>query len=145
VHERVPTAELLVVGAVSDSLPTVPPGVRLLGKVADLRPLYESCRVAINPAVAGTGVKIKTLEALAHLRPIVTWPNGIDGVSRELAELCMVASDWQSFANRVVDTLVDPRPSWFSDRERDTARREGSAAHVYAALGDEIRQFFARA
>ncbi len=144
VRELVPAAELLVVGGVGDSLLGLPPGVRTLGKVADLRPLYQACRVAINPAVAGTGVKIKTVEALAHLRPVVTWPNGVDGLSPELARLCLTAHDWYSFAGHVARTLTDNRPTWFSEGDREMLRREGSPAHVYAGLGNEIQTFFAR-
>jgi hypothetical protein len=144
VRDMVPTAELLVVGGVGDSLLPPPPGVRTLGKIADLKPLYQACRAAINPAVAGTGVKIKTLEALAHLRPIVVWPNGADGLSPQLASLCLTAHDWQSFANHLARALTDDRPTWFAEGDRETLRREGAAAHVYAGLGDEIQMFFTR-
>ena len=54
VRERVPAAELKVVGAVGESIGVPPPGVTILGTVADLGPLYSASRVVINPTVAGT-------------------------------------------------------------------------------------------
>src|SRR5581483_3395143 len=97
IRRDVPDAELLVAGKVGRFLPADVPGVMRLGTVDDLDPLYEQARVVINPAVAGTGLKIKTLEALCHFRPIITWPNGTDGLAPELAALCTVASDWHDF------------------------------------------------
>ena len=57
-------------------------GVRVLGLVDDLTARYQEAALVINPVVAGTGLKIKMLEALCHLRPIVTWPAGVDGLDR---------------------------------------------------------------
>ena len=58
------------------------PGARLTvaGAVDDVAPLYREAALVINLVVAGTGAKIKTIEALCHLRPIVTRPSGIDGL-----------------------------------------------------------------
>jgi hypothetical protein len=76
------------------------------GVVDDVAPLYREARVAINPAVAGTGLKIKTMEALQHLRPIITFPHGVDGVTdADLLGLCHVVGDWYEFAWRTVDVL----------------------------------------
>ena len=55
--------ELLVAGRICRTVERPPEGVRLLGLVDDLQPLYEQAKVTINPAVAGTGMKIKTAES----------------------------------------------------------------------------------
>jgi hypothetical protein len=64
--------------------------------------------VVINPVVAGTGAKIKTIEALCHLRPVVTWPAGVDGLHPRLAAGCVVTHDWFEFSNAVVEALARP-------------------------------------
>ncbi len=143
VRARVPDAELMVVGPVGETLALVPAGVTVAGRVGDLSRVYRECRVVVNPAVAGTGLKIKTIEALAHLRPIVTWPNGVDGLSPALAALCRTADDWYSFSDLVVELLTDDRPSWFSASDRDLLRNEGAPNHVYADVGRAIHAFFA--
>ncbi len=46
--------------------------VTLLGRVGTLDELYEQCDVVINPERGGTGLKIKTLEALAASMPFTS-------------------------------------------------------------------------
>ncbi|WP_183187701.1 glycosyltransferase [Ancylobacter tetraedralis] len=84
IRDAIPEAELQVAGSLGRAVPFGTEGVRALGFIDDLTPVYAGARLVINPAVAGTGIKIKTLEAMAHLRPLVTWPSGVDGVAPEL-------------------------------------------------------------
>src|SRR5206468_8864380 len=123
IRRDVPDAELLLVGKIGRTLADEVPGIVRLGVVDDLRPLYRKARVVINPAVAGTGVKIKTLEALCHLRPIVTWPSGTDGLAPELATLCATVQDWHEFSRRVVGFLVAEVPALLSSADRNTIVR----------------------
>jgi glycosyltransferase involved in cell wall biosynthesis len=138
IRREVPDAELLVAGKVSDRFDAEVPGVVVLGPVDNLRPLYSQARVVINPAVAGTGLKIKTLEALGHLRPIVAWPNGTDGLARELAAFCVTVQDWYEFSRRVAVLLAAPEPPLFSRADRDTISRLTSPATVYREMTEAI-------
>jgi hypothetical protein len=141
IHRDVPDAELLVVGNVNRALSVETPGVIQLGPVDDLDALYREARVIINPAVAGTGLKIKTLEALCHFRPIVTWPTGTDGLAPELAALCVTAQDWYEFSRRVGAVLAATEPVPFSDKQRNTIVSLTSPASVYRAMTDAIEAF----
>jgi hypothetical protein len=134
IRRDVPDAELLVAGKVSSTMDGDVSGVIRLGAVDDLRPLYGQARVVINPAVAGTGLKIKSLEALGHLRPIVTWPNGTDGFSPELAAFCVTVVDWYEFSRRVAGLLAAEEASLFSRADRDTIIRLTSPATVYGPM-----------
>ncbi|MGO9173866.1 MAG: glycosyltransferase [Rhodomicrobium sp.] len=78
-HTQRPRARLLVGGEVSRRLPDCP-GMEKLGIVNDLREFYEKIDIAINPMLAGTGLKIKTLEAIAHYRCVVATPVGAAGL-----------------------------------------------------------------
>jgi hypothetical protein len=140
VRAAIPDAELVLAGRIAETLHLDEPGVVRLGLVADLKPLYGEARVVINPSVAGTGLKIKTLEALSHLRPIVTWPSGVEGLSDELMALCTTAGDWYEFATRVSEFLVSDPPRVFSDRGRDTIVREMSPRAVYGPFSEAIRE-----
>jgi O-antigen biosynthesis protein len=63
---------LTVVGAVHpESTELEIPGVRLLGKVDDLRPLYDRARVFVSPIRFSAGLPIKILEAAAAGLPVV--------------------------------------------------------------------------
>jgi glycosyltransferase involved in cell wall biosynthesis len=144
IREQVPEAELRIAGAVCDAFENLPAGVEALGRVDDLDALYRTARVVINPALAGTGVKIKTVEALSHLRPIVTWPTGVDGLPQELRNLCDVASDWFEFVSRVVSRLAHDRAEAFSPEERRVLERAISPQAVYADLLDSINALLRR-
>jgi hypothetical protein len=140
IHQRVPHAELFVAGSVSRAMTGRDvPGVRVLGLVDDLTACYQEAALVINPVVAGTGLKIKMLEALCHLRPIVTWPAGVDGLDPALAELCHVASDWYAFSEQVVRVLTTRAHAGFSAEERAVIARLVSPEHVYAPLDAAFR------
>ena len=111
VRRQVPGAELHVVGDVGTAIHLLPEGVQVLGRVENLEQVYARARVVINPTVAGTGLKIKTVEALCHLRPVVTFPAGVDGIGDVASLFCSVATDWYSFAQHVSRLLreeIDP-------------------------------------
>jgi Glycosyl transferases group 1 len=139
IREQVKDAELLVAGAVSAAIEKELPGVQALGLVPDLSELYQHVRVVINPARAGTGVKIKTVEALSHSRPIVTWPAGVDGLPRDLRSLCDVVNDWPEFGRRVVARLLEDRTEAFEPTERRCIERATSPDLVYAELSVNLR------
>ncbi|MFG1432370.1 FkbM family methyltransferase [Xanthobacter sp. V2C-8] len=139
VRAAVPDARLHVVGSVGKDLTGHEPNVRWLGHVDDLDAAYAEARLVINPAVAGTGLKIKTLEALSQLRPIVLWPSGVDGVSPELRVYCLCVTDWFQFARSVIHTLADPAAGNRLLDARDTIATLLSQSHVYAEFGEFLK------
>jgi SAM-dependent methyltransferase len=144
VRERVPDAELLVAGDVSQAIGEEPPGVRALGRVEDLGALYRMARVIINPTIAGTGIKIKTIEALTYYRPIVTWPTGVDGLPQALKDLCDVVEDWYEFGARIASRLVNVRDEAFTAAERTLIEQVTSPNVVYAGLSSALRELWER-
>jgi Glycosyl transferases group 1 len=139
VREAVPGARTWIAGPVCDAIEPGLPGVELLGRVDSLDALYGEARVVVNPAIAGTGVKIKTLEALAHGRPPVVWPSGVDGLGPQLAKLCDVAESWFDFAHRVVRQLSRPTDSLLSpDEIRVLLSPEVVYAELRAALAARL-------
>jgi hypothetical protein len=145
IQREVPDARLRIAGKVCSAVQDGPSGVELLGPVEDLTALYREAKLAINPAIAGTGLKIKTVEALCHLRPIVTWPAGVDGMEAELAKLCQPVTDWRQFSRQVVEILSDPRREWFSHAQEELIRRHLAAEHVYSHLDKRLKAFFGHA
>jgi hypothetical protein len=129
-----PEAELLVAGKICRTVEIAPENVHLLGLVDSLEPLYQRATVTINPAVAGTGLKIKNAESLSRFRPIVSWPSGVDGFQPELAVLCDVAHDWPEFAAHVARILRDSRKNWFSTEQQLQIRRLLSPDTIYKPI-----------
>jgi hypothetical protein len=137
IRER-PSAELIVGGAVSEFVPEESPNVIPLGYVDSLDGLYRDCRIVVNPTVAGTGLKIKTLECLAHWRPLVTWPNGVEGLSGELRQLCSVVSDLYEFYLVIAKALSESPREGFTEDERRTIRYSLSGLVVYRELEEVL-------
>jgi SAM-dependent methyltransferase len=72
IREALDEVSLTVVGAVHpESTELEIPGVRLLGQVEDLRPLYDRARLFVSPIRFSAGIPIKVLEAAAAGLPVV--------------------------------------------------------------------------
>lgn len=74
-----PPAELLIVGRLQRSYPTVP-NVTYAGFVADLREVYTAESVLLTPAFAAGGVKTKVIEAFAYGCPVLGNHATFDGL-----------------------------------------------------------------
>jgi len=138
IHREVPEAELRVVGTVGSQVDVDDPAVKIVGRIDDLAAAYAEARVVINPAFAGTGLKIKTVEALCYLRPIVVWPSGVDGVGAEARALCHIATDWYSFARHVIRLCNKEDATQALISNRDEIRQSFSGDTVYRALGTAL-------
>lgn len=144
VRGRVPSAQLRVAGGVGRAVPPGTAGVHVLGHVQDLAVEYAKARVAINPTVAGTGLKIKTVESLAHLTPVVGWPHGRDGLSDSLSAFVYEAKDWQDFADAVV-RMLERSEAPFGATDVDAVGKELSSEVVYRTLDARLERFFSGA
>jgi glycosyltransferase involved in cell wall biosynthesis len=128
-----PDAEFVVVGTVVRSVRYPDLRVHFAGVIDDLAACYRDARVVINPSVAGTGLKVKTVESVAYGRPIVTFPNGVEGIGEPLRDLCHVASDWYEFAEKVV-ALLDTVGTARTDGTRRLIKTLLEPGAVYAEL-----------
>jgi hypothetical protein len=140
----VPDARLAVAGKLGRVVPCGTRGVDILGHVEDLSACYARARVVVNPAAAGTGLKVKTVEALSHLRPIVAWPNGVDGLPPDVAPFVPAVEDWLEFAERVSGWLRTSRPA-FDDYAAALIQQQLSADYVYADVVACLSRLFAEA
>jgi len=134
VRREVPDAELRVIGSVGDAAEAWSSDIRILGRVDDLAAAYAQARVVINPAVAGTGLKIKTVEAVSHRRPIVLWPSGVEGIAPPARTMCHVATDWFEFAQRVIGLLRRHDDAAAVTQQRQEITDHFAPDHVYAPL-----------
>jgi hypothetical protein len=140
VRAAVPDAELRVIGAVGEAITAPPSGVTIVGRAERIEGEYRAARAAINPAIAGTGLKVKTIEALGHLRPIVTWPAGVDGLGPIGRRFCDVASSWTDFAHGLVRLLSTTSTLSAMAAHRDVLARTLAAGAVYGPLGRVLDQ-----
>jgi len=110
VRRAVPDAEFWIVGR--DPVPEVKalsslPGVRVTGRVEDVRPYYAKAKVAVALFRYGGGTKLKVLEAMALGVPVVATPVGCQGIEVTPGKHLFKEDNEEAFAQRVVNLLQD--------------------------------------
>ncbi len=108
VRRRVPDAELWLVGGIGERVGHAVPGVRRLGFVDALGDLYRRAAVVINPQQFGTGLSIKSVDALLHGRPLVTTASGARGLEEGAGSAFRQAESAEQFGAILVELLRDP-------------------------------------
>jgi glycosyltransferase involved in cell wall biosynthesis len=111
-----PKASLHIAGKLGLSLrdrlaDSLPDGACVVGWIDDLQAFYRGLRLVVNPVIRGTGLKIKTVEALAHARPIVSFAVGLEGISPPQQLPWFEVADPRTMAERCIDLLQDPQLS----------------------------------
>jgi glycosyltransferase involved in cell wall biosynthesis len=109
IRQAVPAARLLVAGSICRVLKPGTDGVELLGEVDDVKEAYARAAVVINPVLAGTGLKTKTIEALAFGCPLVTTSCGAEGLESAAGTAFCLADEPIRFAEAVINLLTMPK------------------------------------
>jgi glycosyltransferase involved in cell wall biosynthesis len=105
-----PNATLTAVGRDDSSLATEcrgVPGVTLTGWVDDIEPYVARSRALIVPMRAGSGMRVKILEAMARGLPVVSTRVGCEGIDVRSGEHLLVADEPSTFAAALVRVLTD--------------------------------------
>jgi glycosyltransferase involved in cell wall biosynthesis len=109
--------------------------VRFRGHLEDIEGEYAEAAMVINPSWIGTGLKIKTVEALAWCKPLVTTQKGIEGMNGDVARSVMLCDDVVEFADSVVRLLEDSQLRGdLSQAARQFAIRHLNTGAVYGEL-----------
>jgi len=129
-----PGARLRVCGGVGGRLKGAPfPGVELLGRVEDLTPHYAWAAVAIAPLLAGSGLKLKLVEALAMGRGCVATPTSLAGL--DAADCVLEAETAEAFRDALLALFADPeRARAMGAAGRELVRRRFTRAACYGPL-----------
>jgi sugar transferase (PEP-CTERM/EpsH1 system associated) len=125
IKRQVPKVELWIVGL------NPPEEIRQLssdrihvtGQVSELKPYYQASQVCIVPLRAGSGTRLKILEAMAFGRPVVSTSVGCEGLDVRDGVHLFVADSAELFAQRTIELLTNPvlRDS-FASRSRALVR-----------------------
>ncbi len=132
VRRHHPDARLVVAGKVSEIAEGLP-GVVPVGRPLEIEPYYRAASVVINPGTAGTGLKIKTVEALCHGKCLVTTPVGAEGLER-YEGIYHIARDWQAFGEIIAKLFA----------ERAAIQATGDRAMAFAARYFDPDRVFGR-
>lgn len=82
IHERFAEAQLLIGGAICKTIEDLEytEGIKLLGFIDNLASFYAQGDIAINPVYEGTGLKIKTFEAISYDKVTLVHPHSMAGI-----------------------------------------------------------------
>jgi len=114
---RVPWIRLRVVGAnpPADILALSNPNLGFEGYVDNLSEFYDRVRVGVVPIRFGSGVKLKTVEALQYGLPIVSTTVGAEGIDTRGIAAIEITDDPHEFADRIIALLADAQ-KWHAQR-----------------------------
>jgi glycosyltransferase involved in cell wall biosynthesis len=113
--------------------------IRLLGFVADVRPLYVEANLVIVPTTVSAGTNVKVLEAMAMERATVSTSSGCAGLGLLHDHSVWVADTPEAFAAGIATLIAD------GDRRAAIARaaRAHAVRHFgWEAIGEKQREIY---
>jgi glycosyltransferase involved in cell wall biosynthesis len=102
--------------------------MQLIGAVANLAPEYASAGMLVVPLRAGSGTRIKILEAFQHRTPVVSTTKGAEGLAVTNGEHLLIADTPEEFAAACLRLSTDD----------DLCRRLTERAHAWVVQHHSI-------
>ena len=97
---------LIIGGTVCEKIPTDKyTNVELLGKVDSLDEFYGRGDVVINPVYQGTGLKIKTFEALSFGKVTIVHPHSTQGIFNKAEAPLIIASQPEDWVRNITSII----------------------------------------
>lgn len=141
IKSRLPDANFHVCGRGADeALRTIMAnneGVVYHGFVEALDGVMSKSRCAVVPLRMGSGMKIKTFDALYRGLPLVTTTTGAEGIDLENKTHAWIVDSPGAFAEAVISTIHDPHQSTIM---RNSARQLCEQSYRYAALLQQMEK-----
>lgn len=139
IHENVPECTLIIVGKVCNSVDKDHKSVSLVPFADDLLPFYTKASIVINPVYAGTGLKIKSVEAIGHGKALISWPEGVAGIDVQEPYPFVVINSWEELSQSAINLLNtgETRLS-LEERAKAYAKANLSDKRVYGEIADRI-------
>ena len=110
VRAEEPRSRLIVIGSDPPSrhILAETDAIELAGFVEDVREPLGRYAVFVCPILAGSGVRVKLLEAFAAGIPVVSTRIGAEGLADKDGDLCALADAPAAFAQRTLELFRDP-------------------------------------
>ena len=141
VVRSVPTCSLHICGNICTQIQGAFPNVDLLGEVDNLEPEYSAAEVCLVPLLAGSGLKIKLVEAMSYGRACVSTSVGVQGVPEIAGKTTLVADTAEDFAAAVRTLLTNAdKRQWMEEQARKYVTEKLSPQAAYQPFVDRIKQ-----
>jgi glycosyltransferase involved in cell wall biosynthesis len=106
---------------------------------AEARRLFAEAAIYLSPVVSGTGIKIKTLDAMAHGKSVIGLPGAFRGIPAENGVHAVIANSPKEFARLFEELISNPA----RQREIGAAAREFIRINFDpASLADRLLQVY---
>jgi succinoglycan biosynthesis protein ExoO len=136
---RRPNLHLDVVGTVCGEIHGAPAGVQLHGLVSDLTDYYRRSGIVISPLRAGSGLKIKFVEALAHGKACIVTTTTCQGIETQIAGAAIVTDSAVAQAEAIAQLFESPaRRNELAHKALQVAQRHFGTEACYSALIDYL-------
>lgn len=141
VAAAVPSAELHICGRGADNnlltLMRHHPGIQFHGFVDDLEEIMGSCACTMVPLRMGSGMKIKTFDALYRGLPVVSTTIGAEGIDIVHGVHAMIADDPDTFSKHLIHLLLDKEAA---GKLRKSARELCRSKYLYKDVLDSMEK-----
>jgi sugar transferase (PEP-CTERM/EpsH1 system associated) len=109
IRQGVPDAEFWIVGmSPTERVKQLNgDGIFVTGRVPDIAPYYKRSKVCVVPLRAGSGTRLKILEAMAFGRPVVSTSIGAEGLDVVDGKNIIIENESIPFAARIINLLRD--------------------------------------
>jgi glycosyltransferase involved in cell wall biosynthesis len=112
IKQRIPDVSLTITGRNPPAdflqLPQESDGaIQVTGYAPQLLPLLKQAALMVVPVRAGSGMRVRILEAFAYGMPVVTTTVGLEGIDAQAGKDVVVADSPQDFAKEVTNLIQD--------------------------------------
>ena len=141
VMPRLRDARLVVIGkrGAMEPPPALAGAVEFTGFVDDMKPRVRDAAVYVVPLRAGSGTRLKILEAMAMGKAIVSTRIGAEGIGLRHGETALLADGAEEFAAAVEQVLGDPA---LRRRLGHAAREMAERDYGWDAIGQRLLEVY---
>ena len=104
-----PEIKLMIGGTVCENINQTYKDVTLCGKVDSLDDFYAMGDIVINPVYQGTGLKIKTFEALSYGKATVVHPHSMTGIYNASSSPLISAESSDEWIDAIITLANNPQ------------------------------------
>lgn len=115
-------------------------GIEITGRVEDVREYMKDCCVSVCPVRIAGGVQNKILEAMSMGIPVVTTPEGAEGIGAD-KEVLLVAKTREDYAQKVINFIKNSQLNCeISEKSRDFVIKNFSWKEIGKRLDIMIKE-----
>lgn len=104
---RARNSSLHIFGSICERIGTLRDGVKTSGFIENRMAIYRQCNVMLNPSTYECGLQIKSVEALAYGRPLLTFPPGASGIGKIGKNGVLIANSRKEFGDNFLRISYD--------------------------------------